>query len=465
MPGPAHSRSNPEFLDRETDPQLDSRATRRDCVIHARTAPLSLGSPRVPTVPQPTEHQHQDRIVVTGTGLITALGVGTEVNWSALLAGGDGVGPLHGIDFKGAPDKGGGQAPGLSPDSLAGIPPQARRERAAAYLFCCAQECVHSAGLEQSNPYAPARRGMIVGTTLGGMNSGGVFLESCRRRGVGRARFGEMRRWQPSAVMRPVLDAFALAGAGITTTTACASGLSSIGLAMMMLRSSRLDLIIAGGYDPMCVYTYAGFNSLMLVDGEAIRPFDAKRKGLKIGEGYGLLALERRANALRRGARILGEVVGYGESSDAHHLTRPHPDGQGAVRAMRIALTDARLRPDQIDHINAHGTATPNNDSSEYRAMERVFGTHLRRIPVSAVKSALGHALGGAGGVEAIFTLLAIRSGIAPATLHTRCVDSAMPDLDLVTDQPRVHPIRHAMSNSFGFGGSNASLILGACDE
>lgn len=265
--------------------------------------------------------------------------------------------------------------------------------------------------------------------------------------------------------MRPVLDTFALTGAAITTTTACASGLSSIGLAMMMLRAGRLDLTITGGYDPMCVYTYAGFNSLMLVDGEAIRPFDAERKGLKIGEAYGLLALERRGDALRRGARILGEVVGYGESSDAHHLTRPHPDGEGAVRAMRSALTEAGLRPEQIDHINAHGTATPNNDLSEYRAMEQVFGPHLRRIPVSAVKSALGHALGGAGGVEAILTLLAIRSNTAPATLHTRCVDSGMPDLDLVTDQPRAHPIRRAMTNSFGFGGSNASLILGASDE
>lgn len=416
-------------------------------------------------MPQPTEHQHNDRIVVTGTGLITALGVGTEVNWFALLAGSDGVGPLSEIDFKDAPDKGGGQAPDLSTDECATIPPRARRERAASYLFCCARECVESAGLDQSNPYPPARRGMIVGTTLAGMTSGGIFLESCRKRGVGRARFGQMRRWQANAVMRPALDAFGFAGAAITTTTACASGLSSIGLAMMMLRSCRLDFVIAGGYDPMCAYTYAGFNSLMLVDGEAIRPFDAERKGLKIGEGYGLLALERRGEALRRGAPVLGEVVGYGESSDAHHLTRPRPDGEGAVRAMRSALTEAGLRPDQIDHINAHGTATPNNDSSEYRAMERVFAAHLRRIPVSAVKSALGHALGGAGGVEAILTLLAIRSGTAPATLHTQCVDRAMPELDLVTDRPRSHPIRHAMTNSFGFGGSNASLILGACDE
>lgn len=422
-----------------------------------RPAPID----RVRSVPDPATSLD---IVVTGTGTITPLGRGTEAGWSALCAGADGIGPIPLIDFGQAVDKGGGQAPDLPADVGRRIPPAARRERASAYLACCLHECLETAKLAAENPYAPARRGMIVGTTLGGMNSGGSFLRSCGGRGVGRARFGTMRRWQASSVLRPLLDAYEIGGISMTTTTACASGLSSIGLAMLMLRSGRVDLVIAGGYDPMSEYTYAGFNSLMLVDEERIRPFDADRKGLKIGEGYGLLALERREDAVRRGAPILGRIMGYGESSDAHHLTRPQPDGDGAVRAMRAALDDAGLRGDQIDHINAHGTATADNDASEYRAMARVFGEHLQRTPVAAVKSAIGHALGGAGGVEAILTLLAIRHGVVPATLNTNRVDPTMPDLDLVRAAPRKHPIRYAMTNSFGFGGANASLILGAPD-
>ncbi|UCF34217.1 MAG: beta-ketoacyl-[acyl-carrier-protein] synthase family protein [Phycisphaerales bacterium] len=406
----------------------------------------------------------REPIVITGMGLITALGQDVPSNWSAVLTRRSGIAPLPGINFAGAADKGGGVAPDLADPPPRHLKPTIRGERAVRYLIHCIREAMGQAGLLAENPYPARRRAMMIGTTLGGMISARPFVHSYNERGAPRARYNRLRAWNAGSVLRPLLDEFQFSGLGSTPTTACASGLSGIGLGATLLQSGRFDVALAGGYDPISDYTYAGFNSLMLVDPGAIRPFDRDRRGLKVGEGYGLVVLERLSSARARGAKALATILGYGETSDAYHLTRPIPDGAGAALAMRLALDSAGLSPEDIDHVNAHGTATPDNDISEYRAMRNVFGERLRDIPVTAVKSYMGHTLGGAGGVETVLTALSIMHNCVPATLNTEKVDPEMPDLDLVLDGPRKMQVNVAMTNSFGFGGCNASLILGGGD-
>jgi 3-oxoacyl-[acyl-carrier-protein] synthase II len=242
--------------------------------------------------------------------------------------------------------------------------------------------------------------------------------------------------------------------------TACASGALAIGHAADLIRSGEAPGVVAGGGDALCRMTFAGFSALRLVDPRPCRPFDAKRQGLSLGEGAGILVLERWDHALERGARPLAEFLDYGASCDAEHMTAPHPEGRGAAAAMREALRRAGIPADRIGHVNAHGTGTPLNDSAEAHAMCSVFGADAAaRIPLTSSKSMVGHVLGGAGGVEAVALVLSLMHQLAPPTLG---FESGEPDaaLDVVTGAPRPLRCDHGMSNSFGFGGANCSLIF-----
>ena len=385
-------------------------------------------------------------IVITGMGLVTALGLTVDETWTAVRAGRCGIGPLTALESSHDASCAGGQAPDLSSRS-------SRRRREVAYLEVALGEALQRAGLATECPYPANRRSIVLGTTLGGMRGAGACLRKNNP--------GELRTFLAASALQPLAASWPAEGFTASTSAACASGLASIGLACTLLSSREVDVVVAGGYDPISEYAYAGFGSLRLVSDGPPRPFAVGRTGMKLGEGYGLLVLERAEDAARRGAEILALIAGRGETSDAHHLTQPHPNGDGAARAMRAALADAGIEPRRIGLIAAHATATPDNDRSEHAALHRVFGDGLSRVPAVAFKSHIGHTLGGAGAVELILACEAMRAGTVPPTANVTADDLEFADIRLVTDgRERAAEIDFTMNLSLGFGGANSCMIL-----
>ncbi|MCH7798887.1 MAG: hypothetical protein IID28_10650 [Planctomycetes bacterium] len=385
-------------------------------------------------------------IVVTGMGLVTALGLSVAETWKRVRAGTCGVGPLTAIESPHDASCVGGQAPDLPTGS-------SRRRREVAYLEVALAEALQHADLAADCPYPADRRSIVLGTTLGGMRGAGA----CVRKDDP----GELRTFLAASALQPLAASWPAEGFTASTSAACASGLASVGLACTLLGSRVVDVVVAGGYDPISEYAYAGFSSLRLVSDGPQRPFTTGRTGMKLGEGYGLLVLERADDAARRGAQVLALIAGRGETSDAHHLTQPHPEGDGAARAMRAALADAGIDPQRIGLIAAHGTATPDNDGSEHTALQRVFGDGLSRVPAVAFKSHIGHTLGGAGAVELILACEAMRAGTVPPTANVAADELEFADLLLVTDgRARAAEIDFTMNLSLGFGGANSCMIL-----
>ena len=402
-----------------------------------------------------TEHAPQTlpRVVITGAGLVSALGLDRRSTFEAVVRGRCGVRPLTAIEQALSPNKGGGQAPDLAADFSPGETREVR------YLKVALAEAIRDAGVLGRLPCSPKRVGLLLGTTLHGMRSAGEYLR--------KNDFEPLRSFlAQSTLARSAAELLAsLPSAGdtlgfaATTCLACSSGLGSIALAVTMLQTGQLDLVIAGGYDTLSEYAYAGFNSLRLVAEGPQRPFTRERQGMKLAEGYGVLVLERAPEAAGRKADVLAEILGFGESADAHHLSQPHPEGDGAARAMEAALKAAGVNAAEVDLIAAHATATPDNDAAEYKALARVFGQHLPRVPVAAFKSHLGHTLGGAGAVELILTAMALRNSTVPPTVNVTPDAIEFASLRLATAaQPA--ELRTALTMSLGFGGANTCLII-----
>lgn len=384
--------------------------------------------------------------MITGAGLVSSLGLGLTATWSGLMDGRVGLGPYTSIETPSQSDKGGGEAP-----PLPGADPCEPRE--AGYLRFAINEAVANAGLTDSWCYEPHRCGIMLGTTLHGMTAAGRMLRERSYRPL-------IDFLAPSVIARAA-GHLPLQGFAATTCSACSSGISSILLGMTLLESGELDLVVAGGYDPISEFAYAGFNSLRLVDAQMPRPFSRDRAGLKVSEGYAIVVLERASDAQRRGASAMVTILGCGESADAHHLTQPRQDGRGAARAIENALAGARVAPDQIDLIVAHATGTPDNDGAEYRALKSVFGDTLSRCPATGLKSRIGHTLGGAGAVELVIAAMAIRHGRQPTTAGTRPDRVEFTDLNLLTGPARTAQTRRTLNTSLGFGGANACMVLG----
>lgn len=404
------------------------------------------------------------RIAITGLGLTTSLGVGVEENWRRLVRGESGVRPLRSIDVSDYPVKDGGEdppVPDLGPDlDAARRTPELRH-----LLHVCLEACGASGdstrgALARRLDLEATRIGLAVGSSLAASTVSEAFFESRRDRGAASADYGILRGYHVDDQFRFLQDGLGIQGASVLVSNACAAGAGSVARASDWIRAGRCDAVIAAGLDAFSVFTFAGFGSLMALSTGVSRPFAAGRDGMKIGAGYAALLLEPLARVLERGDRPLALLAGYGESSDAHHLTHPHPEGDGAVLAMGRALEAAGLAADAIDAINCHATATPSNDAAEVKAMARVFGESLKSIPLYTPKPAVGHALGGAGTVEAILSVLFLREQCLAPSLGVGEVDPALEvELDLCTEA-RDLPMRYVMSNSFGFGGSNASLIF-----
>jgi 3-oxoacyl-[acyl-carrier-protein] synthase II len=388
-----------------------------------------------------------DQIVITGVGLITPLGLSLQQTWDAVLRGQCGMGPMPAMESPLPAGATGGQAPDLPAD----FAPQLGRE--SRYLRRAVLDAMKDAGLSGQLPCTSDRAGLLLGTTLHGMRAGGDFFR--------RSDLAALKDFLAGSVIQNACGDLPFAGCAMTTCSACSSSLGAIVMAVTLLRSGRLDLVVAGGYDTISEYVYGGFNSLRLVSPEPPRPFTRGRQGMKLAEGYGIVVLERASDAAGRGARAMATILGYGESADAHHLTQPHPQGDGAARAMQQALAAAGLTPSDIDLAAAHGTGTPDNDVSEFAALSRVFGSDLSRVPVVAFKSHLGHTLGGAGAVELILAAKAMREQMVPACANVTSDELEFAGLNVATGSPRPSRIRATLNTSLGFGGANTCVVLG----
>ncbi len=382
----------------------------------------------------------RESIVITAVAAVTPLGATAEQTWRGVLAGRDALGPMPALEQPTPDGKGGYQAVDLPADFAPDLTREAR------YLRRAILDALADRG---PVPYPAARCGVVLGTTLHGMRSGGAFLRS--------GDHGHLRHFLAASVLRQATAGLPIGGDAVTTCSACSSSLGSVALAVTLLETRQLDLVVAGGYDAVSEYAYGGFNALRLVTDGPPRPFARDRSGMKLGEGYAVLILER-ATA---GQTPVAAVVGYGESADAHHLTKPSPTGSGAAAAIAAALARAETAPADVDLIAAHATATPDNDAGEAAALAAVFGPGLPATPVVALKSHLGHTLGGAGAVELVLSALALRDGTVPPTAHTRPTDVDFPGLSLATGDSQPAPLRRTLNTSLGFGGANTAVVLG----
>lgn len=387
------------------------------------------------------------RVAIVGAGIVSPLGFGQAETVSALQDAQDRVGPVRTFST----EKTRCQTAAHVDDSRLFEGRRTRRQmrlHRASYMVITALD----EALAQAGAFAPEVA--IVGTTSGGMTFGEQFYRALLTSGNGRRNARLVSNYPPQKQIVDALQRFGLETSVQVIANACASGSNAIGQAFAGIRAGRYRRVLTGGYDAISELVFVGFDSLQASTPEKCRPFDRGRSGMVLGEGAALLALEELESARARGASILGEVVGYGISTDNHHLTQPNPDGSGARRAMAAALTSARLQPDQIGYINAHGTATIFNDAAEGKAIGDLFGA---RTPVSSTKGMMGHSLGAAGAVEAVFSLLALQQQFLPPNINFREADVP---LAVVANEARAAQFDYALSNSFGFGGTNASVIL-----
>jgi 3-oxoacyl-[acyl-carrier-protein] synthase II len=405
------------------------------------------------------------RVVVTGLGALTPLGNTTDEFWAALLQGRSGIGPITKFDTTGYPTRIAGEIRNFDPLKYVDKKEARRLDPYLQYAMACSCMAVDDAGLD-TGKVESERFGVLIGSGIGGITT---LLEGEHVRmekGFDRVSPFVIPMLIVNMAAGLVSMRFAAKGPNSSVVTACATGNHAIGDAYRLLQRGDADVMIAGGAEAMIVpLTIAGFCAMKAMSTrndepeKASRPFDADRDGFVCSEGGGLLVLETLEHAAHRDARIYAEIIGYGMSGDAHHMTAPDPEGDGAARAMRAALRDAALTPTEVGYINAHGTSTPYNDKFETLAIKRVFGEHAARLAVSSTKSMTGHLLGAAGGIEAIASVLALHHGILPPTINYETPDPDC-DLDYVPNQARKQDVDVALSNAFGFGGTNATLAF-----
>jgi 3-oxoacyl-[acyl-carrier-protein] synthase II len=411
------------------------------------------------------------RVVVTGVGMVTALGLGSEETWGALVDGVSGVGPITRFDAAQFPTRIAAEVKNFDPSVFIERKDARKMDTFIHYAVAAAEFAMKDSALPRLEAPESERVGVVIGSGIGGFRTIEVEHEALMKQGPRRV----SPFFIPSSIVNlaagQVSIRFGATGPNSAPCTACAAGSHAIGDSFKIIQRGDADVMIAGGSEaaitPLAV---AGFDALKALSTRneeperASRPFDRERDGFVLGEGAGILILEELDHAKRRGARIYAEIVGYGMSGDAHHITAPPPDGDGAVRAMRITMRDAGVAPGQIDYVNAHGTSTPPNDRTETAAIRTVFGDHAFRLAVSSTKSMVGHLLGAAGAVEAGIVAMSIQRQKIHPTIN---LDSPDPecDLDYVPHLAREMNIRYALSNSFGFGGTNACLLFKRFDS
>ena len=407
------------------------------------------------------------RVVITGTGCISPVGNNVESSWQAVKAGRSGVGRITSFDTTDFPVKIAAEVKDFDPAAAFG-PREARRmDRYTQFAAFATREALAQSGLVV-NADNRNRMGVFIGSGIGGVGTLLREYDVLRTRGPRRISPFLIPMMLPDSACGQIAILFGLRGPNLSVVSACATGTNAIGEATETIRRGAADVMVAGGGEAAILpILLAGFSVMGALSERsddptaASRPFDRDRDGFVSGEGGAVVILEEYEHARARGAAILGEVLGYGITNDAHHISAPAENGAGAVECMKIALADAGLRPEDIGYLNAHGTSTQLNDKSETAAVKTVFGEAAYRLPISSTKSMTGHLLGAAGAIEAIFTLKALQEGVLPPTINYTTPDPAC-DLDYVPNAARAVPIRWAMSNSFGFGGHNATVVVGA---
>lgn len=408
----------------------------------------------------------KQRVVITGVGFITALGAGSEDTWQALVQGTSGIGPITRFDASQFSSQIAGEVKNFDPTAFVEKKDARKMDPFIQYAVAAAAFAVKDAGFSAWNGADGERVGVVIGSGIGGFGTIESEHEVLLTKGPRRV----SPFFIPSAIVNlaagQVSIRFGARGPNSAPCTACSSGSHAVGDSFKIIQRGDADVMIAGGSEaaitPMSV---AGFDALKALStrndqpARASRPFDRERDGFVLGEGAGILILEELRHALRRGAKIYAEIVGYAMSADAYHITAPPPDASGAVRVMRRTLEDAGVVPEQVDYINAHGTSTPPNDRIETAAIKAVFGEHAYRLAISSTKSMIGHLLGAAGAVEIGMTVLSVRNQMIHPTINQEVPDPDC-DLDYVPNHARRATIEYALSNSFGFGGTNACVLI-----
>jgi 3-oxoacyl-[acyl-carrier-protein] synthase II len=405
------------------------------------------------------------RVVVTGVGVVSPLGTGNSKNWQALLAGKSGIGPITRFDASDLPVRIAGEVKDFVAEDFIDKKEIKKMDLFIQYSLAAAHFAMADSGLVINEENAE-RVGVLVGAGLGGLPAIERYHTAVLE--------GGYKKISPFFIPMLIINLapghisikHGAKGPNLSSVSACATGTHSIGDAYHMIRRGDADAMIAGGTEatvtPLAIGGFAVMKALSTNNDDptgASRPFDKERDGFVLSEGAGIVVLEEYEAAKARGAKIYGEVVGYGLSGDAYHLTTPAPGGEGAARCMKMALSTAKVNPEQVDYINAHGTSTAFNDLYETMGIRTVFGAHADKLMVSSTKSMTGHLLGAAGGIEAIFCLMAMQNSVVPPTINYRAPDPAC-DLDYVPNTARDAKVQYAMSNSFGFGGTNASLLF-----
>jgi 3-oxoacyl-[acyl-carrier-protein] synthase II len=410
------------------------------------------------------------RVVVTGVGLVSPLGVGTAENWRALMDGTSGIGPITRFDASEYPTRIAGEVKGFDPLDYMDKKDVKKSDVFIHYALAATQFAMEDSGLAIDEPNAD-RVGVVIGSGIGGLPLIEAMHQTLTEKGPNRVSPFFIPGLIVNMAAGQVSIRYNARGPNTSPATACTTGLHAVGEAYRLIQSEDADAMIAGGAEavvtPLAVAGFCAMRAMSQRNDEpekASRPWDAGRDGFIIGEGAGIVVMEELGSARRRGAPIYAEVVGYGMSADAYHISAPHPEGHGAVRVMRAALADAGLEPESIGYINAHGTSTPLGDLSEVRAVKTVFGDHAYELAMSSTKSATGHLLGAAGGLETGILALAVRHQTLPPTLNLDEPGEGC-DLDFVPYHPRQTGLEYALTNSFGFGGTNGALILKRYEE
>lgn len=412
-----------------------------------------------------TDGERNRRVVVTGLGLLCPVGIGVETSWKNLVAGKSGIGPVTRFDASDFPCRIAGEVKAFDPSDFMPEKLAKRIDPFVRYGLAAARMAVEDACLDITPETGP-RVGVITGCGLGGLGSIEFYRDVVVQRGPRKVSPFFIPMAIPNMASGHISIMFGAKGPNMVVCTACAAGTHAIGEAFKAIQRGAADVMIAGGAESVITpLALAGFSSMKALSTrndepeQASRPFEKDRDGFVIGEGTGILILEELDRAKARGARIYAEVVGYGLTGDAYHMTAPPPDGEGGARCMQMALDDAGLSYKDVDYINAHGTGTPLNDLCETQAIKTVFKERAAQIPISSTKSMTGHLLGGAGGIEAVFCVKTIEQGIIPPTINYETPDPEC-DLDYVPNEARQQEVNVVLSNSFGFGGTNAVLVF-----
>ncbi|WP_226087838.1 beta-ketoacyl-ACP synthase II [Mesobacillus sp. S13] len=404
------------------------------------------------------------RVVVTGIGAVTPLGNDAGTTWNNIIEGVSGIGPITRLNADDFPAKVAAEVKEFNVENFIDRKDARKMDRFTHYAVAASLMAVKDSGLEITDENAP-RVGVWIGSGIGGMETFEQQHETFMNRGYRRVSPFFVPMMIPDMATGQVSITLGARGFNSCTVTACATGTNSIGDAFKVIQRGDADVMVTGGAEaPITKMSFAGFcaNTALSTNQDpqkASRPFDKDRDGFVMGEGAGIVVLEDLEHALARGAKIYAEIVGYGATGDAYHITAPAPEGEGGSRAMKMALDDAGLAPEEVGYINAHGTSTEYNDKFETMAIKTVFGEHAYKLAVSSTKSMTGHLLGAAGGIEAIFTILALKEGILPPTINLDTPDPDC-DLDYVPNAARKQEVNAAISNSLGFGGHNATIAF-----